>query len=72
MATKTRKRYGILEMTGFVTRTYSDSGQVTAYASWRDLQGFPGITSGEPTNAHMQALKARTVREGRPVTEEAW
>jgi hypothetical protein len=49
-------------------RTYSDSGQVTAYVEW--VGG--GRTEGATTNAHMLALLARAEREGVAVEEECW
>lgn len=43
---------------------YSDNGQTIAYIEWRDSKGKTGTTSGDPKNAHMQALLTRAKREG--------
>lgn len=43
---------------------YTDNGQTIAYIEWRDDNGDTGTTSGDPNNAHMQALLARAEREG--------
>jgi hypothetical protein len=43
---------------------YADNGQTIAYVEWRDTRGKIGTTSGNPDNAHMQALLARATREG--------
>ena len=46
-----------------VTR-YTDNGQTVAYIDWRNSRGKAGTTSGDPKNAHIQALLARAEREG--------
>lgn len=43
---------------------YWDNGQTIARVEWRDSRGQTGSTSGDPKNAHMQALLARAEREG--------
>lgn len=48
---------------------YWDNGQTIAYVEWRDSRGKTGTTSGDPNNAHMQALLARAEREGIEVGE---
>jgi hypothetical protein len=53
-------------------RTYSDSGQRTAYVEWTDSKGHTGRTEGNPTNAHMKALLARATREGVTIRKECW
>lgn len=45
-------------------RRYTDNGQTIAYIDWRDNNGVTGTTSGDPNNAHMQALLTRAEREG--------
>lgn len=67
-----RGRSRIERITKAYIRTYSDSGQVTAYAEWIDQYGKTGRTEGKPGNAHMQALFARAKREGVEVAREVW
>ena len=55
-----------------VVRTYTDSGQTVAYVDWTDTKGKAGVTTGDPDNAHMQALLARAEQEGLTVTRETW
>lgn len=62
----------IKQITKAYVRTYSDSGQVTAYVEWVDDKGKAGRTEGEPLNAHMQALLSRAEREGITVEREQW
>jgi hypothetical protein len=54
----------ITKITKAYIRTYSDSGQVTAYVEWIDSKGESGRTEGEPDNQHMQALMNQAEREG--------
>lgn len=56
----------------YVTRTYNDSGQAVGICDWIDTAGKGGRTEGEPTNAHMLALKARAEREGVMPQTETW
>lgn len=53
-------------------RTYTDSGQVTAYVEWIDSRGVHGRTEGEPDNEHMLALFQRARREGVDPIVERW
>ena len=60
-------------------RTYSDSGQVTAYVDWRDgsrTEGRVCSRDGDPPQTpageHMQALFAAAVRQGLPIEYETW
>lgn len=72
----------ITKITRAHIRTYSDSGQVTAYVEWIDNKGRTGRTEGsqhsnccvrEPHfGTHMQALLQRASREGLTVESERW
>ena len=57
---------GLKAIKCFVTRTYSDTGQTKLFCEWDDSSR----TEGSPFSTHMQALKARAVRAGKPVTTE--
>ena len=56
----------------YVTRTYNDTGQVSAVCDWIDTTGKGGRTEGMATNAHMLALRARAEREGLTLQTETW
>ena len=56
----------------YVTRTYNDTGQVSAVCDWIDTTGKGGRTEGKPANAHMLALKTRAKREGVTLQTETW
>lgn len=56
----------------YVTRTYTDTGQVVATCLWIDETKKPGSTSGGPNSTHMQALKARAIRESVEAETETW
>lgn len=62
----------IKQITKAYVRTYSDSGQVTAYVEWVDRRGTSGRTEGKPDGAHMRALMSRAEREGVKVERERW
>lgn len=62
----------IKSVTKAYVRTYTDTGQVTAYVEWVDHRGRSGRTEGEPDGTHMQALLARAEREGVKVEKERW
>jgi hypothetical protein len=49
-------------------RTYSDSGQVTAYVEWSD----GSRTKGEPSGVHMSELFRRAKRDGIEIESETW
>lgn len=49
-------------------RTYSDSGQVTAYVEWSD----GSRTEGNPNGIHMTELIRRAKRDGIEVRSEIW
>lgn len=55
-------------------RTYSDSGQVTAYVEFKDRRSSSGIgrTEGPERNSHMQMLIAAAARQGVELTRETW
>ncbi len=55
MATKTRNT-----IRAAYIRKYSDTGQVQAIIDWSD----ESRTTGDPLNAHMEALLKRAMREG--------
>ena len=56
----------------YVTRTYSDTGQVVATCFWTDDDGECGSTSGDPASTHMLAIKTRAEREGIGPQTETW
>lgn len=56
------------QITKIIVRTYSDSGQVTAYIEWSD----GSRTEGPEHGVHMQALLARGERNGLPLIRETW
>ena len=62
----------IEKITRFVIITYSDSGQVQAYADWVDNKGKKGRTTGRTDNPHMNALFLRSQREGITCEKETW
>lgn len=62
----------IATITKAYIRRYRDNGQTSAYVEWLDAKGQWGRTSGEPDNAHMQALFARAAREGISIGHEEW
>ena len=62
----------IAQITKAYIRTYSDSGQVTAYVEWIDRDGKAGRTEGSQYGWHMKALMARARREGLRVNRERW
>ena len=62
----------ILRIVRAYTRTFSDTGQVTAYVEWIGSKGDQGRTEGSPNGSHMTALFARAKREGVPITKERW
>lgn len=62
----------ITQITKAYIRTYSDSGQVTAYVEWVDNKGKTGCTEGEENNLHMAALLKRAEREGVEVERQRW
>lgn len=62
----------ISKITKAYVRTYSDSGQVTAYVEWVDNKGKTGRTEGKEDNPHMQALLKRAQREGVEVERQRW
>jgi hypothetical protein len=62
----------IARITNAYVRTYSDSGQRTAYVEWIDERGERGRTEGPPDNPHMVALLKRARREGKPAKQQTW
>lgn len=62
----------IAKITKAYIRTYSDSGQTTAYVEWVDHKGKSGRTEGKEYNPHMQALTKRAEREGVQVERQYW
>lgn len=62
----------ITKITKAYIRTYTDSGQTTAYVEWVDRKGKTGRTEGKPDGTHMQALLQRAEREGVKVERERW
>lgn len=62
----------IAKITKAYIRTYSDSGQETAYVEWVDHKGKAGRTEGKADSAHMKALLQRAKREGIEVKKEKW
>jgi len=62
----------IARTTSAYIRTYSDSGQRTAYVEWIDSCGNKGRTEGPPNGTHMKALMDRARREGLRVKRESW
>lgn len=60
-------------------RTYSDSGQVTAYVDWTNGSRTEGRVCSragdppqEPAGEHMRALFAAALRQGLSVEHETW
>ena len=49
-------------------RTYSDSGQTTAYVEWLD----GSRTEGPPENLHILELFRRAQRDGIRIERETW
>lgn len=62
----------ITKITKAYIRTYSDSGQTTAYVEWVDDKSKTGRTEGKEHNPHMQALLKRAEREGVEVKRQQW
>lgn len=62
----------ITKITKVYIRTYSDSGQTTAYIEWIDNRNKTGRTEGKPDNTHMQALLNRAKREGVEIERQRW
>lgn len=62
----------IAKITRAYIRTYSDSGQTTAYVEWIDDKGKPGRTEGRESNGHMIGLLLRAQREGVTIERERW
>ena len=60
----------IKQITKAYIRTYSDSGQTTAYVEWIDGRGKSGRTEGRPDGLHMTELFKRAVREGVKIERE--
>jgi hypothetical protein len=54
----------IATITKCYIRFYADNRQHIQWVEWIDQKGKRGVTSGDPDNAHMQALRARAQREG--------
>ena len=66
------RRTTITKITRAYVRTYSDSGQTTAYVEWVDNKGESGRTEGKPDSTHMQALLNRAKRESVEVERQRW
>lgn len=62
----------ITKITKAYIRTYSDSGQVTAYVEWVDSRNQTGRTEGKEDNPRMAALLKRAEREGIEVERQRW
>lgn len=62
----------ITRITKAYIRTYSDSGQTTAYVEWADRKRQTGRTEGKQDNTHMKALLDRAQREGVTVERQRW
>lgn len=62
----------IAKITKAYIRTYTDTGQTTAYVEWIDDKGQSGRTEGKRNGPHMQALLSRAKREGVRVERERW
>jgi len=62
----------IARIHGVTTRHYGDTGQTQMHVDWEDEKGRRDTTSGDPNNAHMQALAARGAREGVPHRRDDW
>ena len=62
----------IKEITKAYIRTYTDSGQETAYVEWVDDKGKKGRTEGSPDSTHMKALLDRAKREKVKVEKQKW
>lgn len=62
----------ITRITKAYIRTYSDSGQTTAYVEWVNNKGKSGRTEGKQSNPHMAALLNRAKREGVEVERQCW
>lgn len=62
----------ITKITKTYIRTYSDSGQVTAYVEWIDNRDQTGRTEGREDNTHMRELLKRAEREGVEVERQRW
>jgi len=62
----------IAKITNAYVRTYSDTGQQTAYVEWTDPQGRSGRTEGKEGSAHMAELLARAKRDGVTIGRETW
>jgi hypothetical protein len=54
----------ITKITKCYIHYYADNNTHRQWVEWIDQKGKRGVTSGDPDNAHMQALRARAQREG--------